>query len=572
MGEPITEITIVGGGTAGWLTATLLNAILSAREGAGQVRLTVIESPDIASVGVGEATVPGMPRTLKSCGISERDFIKTCNASFKLGVSFENWNVDRNGRPIDFINPFARVPTIDGIDASYFMLRHGAGDLDFVQTYSLAVDLARAGKGPRPLGAPEYAPEVGFAYHLDAVKFAAMLRDICKARGVHHIEQNVQSVEKDERGHISALHLQDSGRHKVQMVIDCTGFRGLIINQELAEPFVSYSKYLANDRALAVQIPHRDGARIDSVTRSTALGAGWSWRVPLWNRIGTGYVFSSAHRTDEQAMDEFLAHLGPEAKGAEPRVIPMRVGRTRNAWVGNCVAIGLSGGFIEPLESTAIHMIDTMVRWLAVYFPDSDFPAPLRDRFNRNSNRLYDEIRDFICLHYALGNRTDDPYWQDARALEKPDSLAANLELWKYALPGPYDLDFASFFTHGVYQTVLLGKQVYETGYGHPSLTDTLPLKTERWQAYLGQVRTRADEMMGRMADHKALLTEMRGEASARPPEADVPVFGAMFGAGDRPAPTVGLPGGKFSAPKLVFPGTETAPGLPHEDEDASLL
>lgn len=572
MGTPITEITIVGGGTAGWLTATLLNAILSAREGRGLVQLTVIESPDIASVGVGEATVPGMPRTLKSAGIAERDFIKTCNASFKLGVLFENWNVDADGRHVDFINPFARVPTIDGIDAGYYMLRHGAGDLDFVQTYSLAADLARTGKGPRPLGAPDYAPEVGFAYHLDAGRFATMLRDICKARNVRHIEQNVTGVEQDERGHISALHLQDTGRHEVQMVIDCTGFRGLIINGELGEPFISYSKYLANDRALAVQVPHRDGARIDSVTRSTALGAGWSWRVPLWNRIGTGYVFSSAHRTDDEAIDEFLAHLGPDGKGAEPRVIPMRVGRTRNAWVGNCVAIGLSGGFIEPLESTAIHMIDTMVRWLAVYLPDSDFPAPLRDRFNRNVNRLYDEIRDFICLHYALGNRTDDAYWHDARALEKPDSLAANLELWQHTLPGPYDLDFASFFTHGVYQTVLLGKRVYETGYGHPSLTDTLPLKADRWQGYLRQVRARADEMMGRMADHKSLLAEMRGETLSPPPKAKAPAFGATFGFGDGPSPTVGLPGGQFVAPKLVFPSADPASKPSPDDGDASLL
>lgn len=572
MGAPITEITIVGGGTAGWLTATLLNTIFSAREGPDTVQLTVIESPDIATVGVGEATVPGMPRTLRTAGIAEREFVKTCNASFKLGVLFENWNVDRDGRPIDFVNPFARVPAIDGIETGYFMLRHGAGDLDFVQTYSLAVDLARACKGPRPLGASDYDPEVGFAYHLDAGKFANMLRDICKARGVRHIEDNVQGVDQDERGHISALHLQDTGRHEVQMVIDCTGFRGLIINGELGEPFVSYSKYLANDRALAVQIPHRDGARIDSVTKSTALGAGWSWRVPLWNRIGTGYVFSSAHRTDEQAIDEFLAHLGPDAKGAEPRIIPMRVGRTRNAWVGNCVAIGLSGGFIEPLESTAIHMIDTMVRWLAIYMPDSDFPAPLRDRFNRNTNRLYDEIRDFICLHYALGNRTDDPYWHDARALEKPDSLAANLELWKHTLPNAYDLDFASFFSHGVYQTVLLGKRVYETGYGHPSLTDTLPLRAERWQAYLQDVRARADKMIGRMADHKTLLAEMRGEALAPLPRNEAPDLGARFGAGFGAVPTVGLPGGKFSAPKLAFPKAAAAPLPSPDDTDPSLL
>lgn len=551
MGKPITDITIVGGGTAGWLTATLLQNILTRPDDAEEdIRITLIESPNVPTVGVGEATVPGMPRTLKSAGIPEREFFKECHASFKLGVLFRNWNVDAEGDPIDFVNPFARVPTIQGIDAGYFMQRHGAGALDFVQTYSAAVDLARAFKGPRALGAGEYDPRVGFAYHLDAGRFAHMLRDIAVPRGVIHIREDVVEVEQDERGYISALQLQESGRHPVQLVIDCTGFKGVIINEVLKEPFISYSKYLANDRALAVQIPHKDPARLPSVTQSTALGAGWVWRVPLYHRIGTGYVFSSAHRTDEQAMEEFLAHLGDEAEGAEPRVIPMRVGRTRNAWVKNCVAVGLSGGFIEPLESTAIHMIDTSVRWLATYFPDQDFAPPLRDRFNKLSNALYDEVRDFICLHYALGNRTDDPYWVDARALEVPDALAENLELWKYTLPGPYDLDFASFFSPGVYQTVLLGKRVYETGYGAPSMARTLPLRQEVWGRYLQQVRAQIKKTVAEAADHRTLLAELRGELPEAAGQPFVPLAQA----------TVGMPGSApVRAPKLEIPKRDEA-------------
>jgi tryptophan halogenase len=551
MGAPITDVTIVGGGTAGWLTATLLQSILTRPGRAGKdVKITLIESPNVPTVGVGEATVPGMPRTLRNAGIPEQEFFKTCNASFKLGVLFRKWNVDRDGQQIDYVNPFNPVPSIEGIDAGYFMLRHGAGALDFVQTYSAAVDLARAFKGPRALGAKEYDRRIGFAYHLDAGKFAHMLRDICVERGVTHILEDVVDVEQDERGYIAAVNLEESGRHPVQLVIDCTGFRGVIINQVLKEPFVSYSKYLANDKALAVQIPHSDPAKLPSVTQSTALGAGWVWRVPLYHRIGTGYVFSSAHRTDEQAMDEFLAHLGDEAKGAEPRVIPMRVGRTRNAWVKNCVAVGLSGGFIEPLESTAIHMIDTAVRWLATYFPDQDFPEPLRARYNKLSNALYDEVRDFICLHYALGNRTDDPYWIDARNMEVPDSLAENLELWKHTLPGPYDLEFASLFSPGVYQTVLLGKRVYETGYGSPTMTATLPLRQEVWGRHLQNARAAIKQSVEAAADHRMLLTELRGEATPAP---FLPLAQA----------TVGMPGA--AAPKAV------ALAVP-EKEDASLL
>ena len=546
MGRPITEITIVGGGTAGWLTATLLQAILTRPDDSEEdVHITLIESPNVPTVGVGEATVPGMPRTLKRAGVSEREFFKECNASFKLGVMFRNWNVDNEGNQIDFVNPFARVPAVQSIDAGYYMLRHGAGPLDFVQTYSPAVDLARAFKGPRALGAEEYAGPVGYAYHLDAGRFAHLLKDRGIESGINHVLDDVVDVEQDERGYISSLTLKENGRHSVQLVIDCTGFRGVIINEILKEPFISYSKHLANDRALAVQIPHKDPANIPSVTQSTALGAGWVWRVPLFHRIGTGYVFSSAHRTDDQAMDEFLAHLGDEAEGAEPRVIPMRVGRTQNAWVKNCVAIGLSGGFIEPLESTAIHMIDTAVRWLAIYFPDQDFPEPLRQRYNKLSNALYDEVRDFICLHYALGNRTDDQYWADARNLEMPDSLAQNLELWKYALPGPYDLDFASFFSHGVYQTVLLGKRVYETGYGSPTVANSFPLRRDVWGRYLSKIRSNFQKLVTEMADHRTLLTELRGEF----PEFKTPDF-AMAA-----TPTVAIPGNQsFKTQPLKVP------------------
>lgn len=549
MGKPITDITIVGGGTAGWLTATLLNGILRRAEGSeNAIQISLIESPNVPTVGVGEATVPGMPRTLKWAGISEREFFKECNASFKLGVLFRNWNVDNDGHQIDYVNPFSRVPAVQNISAGYHMLQHGAGNLDFTQTYSPAVDLARAFKGPRPLGAEEYAGPAGYAYHLDAGRFAHMLKDKGVSSGITHIRDDVVDVVQDDRGYITSLTLKETGAHPVQLVIDCTGFRGVVINEVLKEPFISYSKHLANDRALAVQLPHKDPSKIPSVTQSTALGAGWVWRVPLYHRIGTGYVFSSAHRTDEQAMDEFLAHLGDEGKGAEPRVIPMRVGRSRNAWVKNCVAVGLSGGFIEPLESTAIHMIDTAVRWLTLYFPDQDFAEPLRQRYNKLSSALYDEVRDFICLHYALGNRTDDPYWIDARNLEMPDSLAENLELWQHALPGPYDLEFASFFSPGVYETVLLGKRVYETGYGAPDFVKARPLRRDVWGGYLKRTRGQIQQMVANMADHRTLLTEIRGELS----EAASQPFAVMA------SPTVSMPGtGNIKAPVLKIPENE---------------
>lgn len=517
MADPIRSVTIVGGGTAGWLAALILNSGLS-RSSAPEHALdvTLIESPDIPTVGVGEATVPNMPRTLIDCGISEAQFFKACNSSFKLGVLFDNWNVDREGKPICYLNSFDDPPVIDGMDLAAYMLRYDGAELDFAELCGPNLDLIREKKGPRGFRAPPFSQEASFAYHLDAGKFAGLLRDVCTARGVTHILDNLQGVEQDERGYVTALTLQKSGRREVELVLDCTGFRGLIINEVLGTEFVSYADCLANDRAMAVQVPHQ-GEVLEPGTRSTALGAGWSWRVPLYNRVGTGYVFSSAHRTDEEARDEFMAHLGPAAEGLEPRVIPMRVGRNREAWVKNVIAVGLAGGFIEPLESTAIHMVDMSIRHLMRLFPDTSYPEPVRKRYNQRMERLYDEVRDFICLHYALGNRTDTQYWIDVREeLSVPDSLAENLELWRHTLPSYHDMPTATLFSHRTYQAVLMGKRVYEAGYAAQDITAAFALNEEKWWGFVADHRQRVADFVDRVPDHRQVLRDIRGELSSR--------------------------------------------------------
>ncbi len=565
MAEQIKSITIVGGGTAGWLAATILNRYTKVEpKVADDLTITLIESPNIPTVGVGEATVPGMARTLQGTGIGEREFFKRCNASFKLGVMFSNWNVDTDGKPINFMNVFSQPSVLDGVPTSTHFSQFGGGEFDYAQLIGPNKDLAEACKAPRTAGSKDYESAAGFAYHLDAGRFAEMLRDTCIERGVVHVLDDVEGVNLDERGFVSSLSLKERGDHPVELVIDCTGFKGLIINEALKEPFVSYSKFLANDRALAVQIPHGDPSKMEAMTRSTALGAGWTWRVPLYHRVGTGYVFSSAHRTDEEARDEFMASLGPEAEGFEPRVIPMRVGRTRRPWVKNCVAIGLAGGFIEPLESTAIHMTDMAIRWLLTYFPTKDFPEPLRDRFNKVSIDLYDEVRDFICLHYALGNRTDDPYWIDTReALELPDTLAENLELWQHTLPAEADVGLASLFPTSVYLQVMLGKRVYETGFGEGKFPVSDKLDRTRWGQYTEVARNRVGQIMAECMDHRTYLTKARGEEEAKA------AFAAPFSSGGA---TVPLPGAAapVTAPlqiKTPAPAQDT-----FEKEDASIL
>ncbi len=514
MDNRLRKITIVGGGTAGWMTALNLDMMFS-RTSAPKNRphICLIESPNIATVGVGEATVPRMPRMIREAGISERDFFRETNASFKLGVKFCNWNKDAKGNRIDYVNPFAHGQMMYGLEAAEYFLRFGNGDRDFTQSISPHDNLGRLCKGARQLGQPEFEQRFGYAYHLDAVKFAGMLSKICTKRGVEHIQDEVQTVELDEQGNVSHLMLERKGRHDIEMVVDCTGFRGLIISQALGEPFVDYSDYLPNDRALALQIEHPNPEKIESLTRSTALGAGWTWRVPLYNRVGTGYVFSSAHRTDDQAADEYLESLGDSGKGATPRVIPLRIGSVRNAWVKNCVAIGLSGGFIEPLESTAIHMIDHAVRWFAEHLPTRDIEPSLRVRYNRQVNKLNEEVLDFISLHYRLGNRTDTPYWIDARTQMKiSDRLAENLDLWQHRLPMDHDIEFATLFNYRVYQTVLLGKQVYDTGYGAGIRDRLRPLKKPIW--FQGMKTAKADlaQIVKTMPDHKTLLRDIRGE------------------------------------------------------------
>ena len=513
MGKQIRNITIVGGGTAGWMTALLLQRRLAVKSsGKNKITVTLVESPNIATVGVGEATVPGMPATLREAGIQESEFFRTCNASFKLGVLFDNWNVNKNGEKIAYINPFNRASPIDGIDVAEYYFRYGVRGAKFSEIMSPATYCMRRLKGPRPLGAPAYDTKQGFAYHLDAGKFAAMLTAFCKRKGVVHLRDDMVGVTKNDRGLIESIQLKETGEHKTDFVIDCTGFRGLLINKEMGEPFLDYSRYLANDRALAVQIPHADPGKIEPVTRSSALGAGWSWRVPLYNRIGTGYVFSSAHRTDDEARDEFMGFLGDQAKGLEPRVIPMRIGRTRKTWVGNCLAIGLSGGFIEPLESTAIYMIEMAVRWLITYFPDTDFEPSLQNAYNQRVNYLYDEVLDFICMHYRLGNRTDSQYWIDARTeLQIPDRLKERLDLWRHKLPGRDDIGEHYLFDHWTYQVVLLGKEVYDNGFGPGPVNSPLDLDRKKWVAFLKTYEMGVKDRLSRIADHKALLDDIRG-------------------------------------------------------------
>jgi len=514
MAEPLQSITIVGGGTAGWLTAAMILGIRNRRNDGADLRITLIESPNVPIVGVGEATTLSMRDALGLLAIDERDFFRKCEASIKAAVKFVGWDTAAPGTETAYYHPFEYPPYLFGLPPAYHYharARRGAKQPPLTHAMVALPALLDRNLAPRAPG-QDYDTIAPYAYHLDAGKFAAYLRDFCTTLGVEHVLDDVVDVERDGRGHVAALNLRERGRHGVEFVVDCSGFQGLIIRKVFDEPFVRYDDNLMCDRAAAVQVPHRPGAPLEPFTRATALGAGWSWNVPLFSRRGTGYVYSSRFRSDDEAVAELLDFLGPDAAGLEPRVIRMNIGRSRRSWVGNCVAIGLASGFIEPLESTSIHFIQMSVRWLLDNFPDADCDPSLRDNYNGLVQTLYEEIRDFIVMHYKLSNRDDTAFWRAARhELAVPDALAERLALWRHKLPTIPDLLTRPFlFTEWSFIYVLYAKGFWkDTRFAAESF-----LSDADFEAYGRRLAQSRAEMLARAVDHRELLRRLRGEAA----------------------------------------------------------
>ncbi|MEO1137669.1 MAG: tryptophan halogenase family protein, partial [Pseudomonadota bacterium] len=463
MTDQIKNITIVGGGTSGWITACYLARYFGRKIASGEMSITVIESPNIGIIGVGESTARPMADLLRLIGVPERDFVKRCNATFKLGGLFANWDFDEDGNPVSWINPFFSQSDIHGVNPAYMFAQYAmekGGDPikeDYTEAVSVCPALIRACKGPRPLNAQDYQSEIPYSYHMDALELAKILQDHGKKLGIRQILDNVVDVKLDERGFVEALSLKENGEHPIEFVIDATGFASIIIGKVLGEPFESYEKYMPNDRAAVMQLPHNDPTQLEPASRATALKAGWSFRVPLFNRVGTGYIFSSKFLSDDEAIAELKEFTGAPEE-IEPRIIRMRIGKVRRSWVKNCLALGLSSGFVEPLEATAIYSVQVALQWLVRYFPDMDFNPAVTDRYNGLIDGLYEEIVNFISLLFCISNRGDTPFWKAARhELEIPEQLKENLNLWKSALPEELDLKTSTFFTPTSYRAALMG-------------------------------------------------------------------------------------------------------------------
>ncbi|QLQ40523.1 tryptophan halogenase family protein [Micromonospora robiginosa] len=466
-------MVVVGGGTAGWMTAAYLTAAFGER-----VDITVVESADIGAVGVGEATFSDIRHFFEFLGLAERDWMPACNATYKLAVRFENWRQPGH----HFYHPFEQLRSVQGFPLTDWWLRHPTTDRFDVDCFVMA-SLCDAGRSPRYLdgrlleqefvekdGLPstiaEYqGAQFPYAYHFEAHLLAKYLTRYATQRGVTHVVDTVREVALDERGWVSHLETAEHGRIDGDIFVDCTGFRGLLVNKALAEPFVSYQDSLPNDSAVALQVPmDMDKDPIRPCTTATAQDAGWIWTIPLISRLGTGYVYARDYLEPEEAERTLREFVGPAAADAPANHIRMRIGRSRRSWVNNVVAIGLSSGFVEPLESTGIFFIHHAIEQLVKFFPATGFDPQLQEGYNSSVQHVMDGVREFLVLHYRGAKRADNQYWRDTKTRAVPDGLAERLEAWRSKVP-----DAGSTYPryHGLppysYNCILLGTGGIET-------------------------------------------------------------------------------------------------------------
>ncbi len=421
---PVKKLLIVGGGTAGWMTAAALAHRLSGLD----VAITLIESEEIGTVGVGEATVPHIRHFNTTLGIDEADFMRRTRATFKLGIEFRNWA--RKGD--SYIHPFGAFgDDIAGVPFHHHWARaHHAGLSGSIEDYSLPIVAARANKFAYPASDPaSLLSTYSYAYQFDAGLYAAYLRSYAEARGVRRVEGKVIAVEHGSAsGHVSRLTLDNGLKLDAELFVDCSGFKGLLIEGALQSGYEDWSHWLPCDRAVAM--PCASKGDLSPYTRATAHEAGWIWRIPLQHRTGNGHVYCSQYTDDDTAARALHDQLDG-APQAEPKFLRFQTGKRRTQWSKNVVAIGLSAGFLEPLESTSIHLIQLGIGRLLDFFPDTGFDPMIAREYNRLMDLEYTRVRDFLILHYHATERDDTPFWNYVRTMPIPDSLAHKMATFR---------------------------------------------------------------------------------------------------------------------------------------------
>jgi tryptophan halogenase len=495
MAAPVRKVVIAGGGTAGWIAAAALS-----RQLGGLIDIILVESDEIGTVGVGEATIPTIRTFHQFCGIDERAFMAATMASFKLGIVFENWARDGDS----YIHSFGEVGRstwLCGFQHMWLRARElgRAGPID---DYCLEALAARQGK----FALPERGT-INYAYHLDAGLYAAFLRRLSEAGGVRRIEGRIAGVEQDgETGAIAALTLADGQRIAGDLFIDCTGFRALLIGETLGVGFDDWSHWLPTDRAIAMQTASIGPA--PPFTVAAAHDAGWRWRIPLQHRVGNGLVYCSRYLSDDEAEARLRAAVVGEAV-TDPRVIRYRTGARRQAWAKNCVALGLSTGFVEPLESTSIHLIMIGITRLLQSFPWNGVNPGLVDHYNSLADAELAHVRDFIILHYNLTQRDDSPFWRACRTMDVPPGLAERIALFRddaQAYQGGDEL-----FRVDSWLQVMLGQRLAPRSY-HPAAR---LIGDDALAGALDSLRDGIAGSVARMPDHQTFLDAYVASARA---------------------------------------------------------
>lgn len=492
--KPINKVVIVGGGTAGWVAA----AALSNKFNRDVCSIELIESDEIGTIGVGESTIPPFVSMLRILGIDEQDFISKTQGSFKLGIHFANWKTKDHY----YFHPFGRAGADIG-HYDFFQLwlktKLQGGPYELLD-FSPCNIMVKHGRFFLPQKAPKTPlSTASYALHMDAKLVAAYLRNYAEERGVVRTVGTVVEVKQKDNGFIDSVVLKDGREISGQLFIDCSGFRALMIEKTLNVGYHDWSPYLPCNRAIAVQT--ENVGPTPSFTRATAQDAGWIWRIPLQYRSGNGYVYASQYCSDDEARATLLKNLQGDMI-QEPFVIPFRTGVREEPWKYNCVSVGLSSGFIEPLESTAIHLIVRAMNFLLCYFPDQECEPALINEFNRRMIADYEEIRDFVVMHYCTTERDDTPFWQYCKNMEIPQSLKERLELFKSH--GALRDGTEELFRSESWQAVLEGMGVRPRKY-HPRIDN---MNMAEVTPLLDRAIVSLEELVKKLPTHDEFLRE----------------------------------------------------------------